>query len=131
MVNAKDANEIEKSLFHTLKEDSFKKFNSYSNLFEEFLKINNISFNETSRKEKIITLLQVQLEGKEFINKAEKLDYYSDGTNSHNYLNFLIYIAYEISQKRLKDVTVLLDEPEWGLHPRMIDTLMEKNYLLL
>lgn len=126
LVNAKDANDIEKNLFHSLKHDSFKKFNSYSKLFEDFMKSNKLSFNKSNRKDKIISLLQLQLGGKEFINKAEKLEYYSDGTNSNNYLSFLIYIAYEISRRRLKDVTIFLDEPELGLHPSMIDTLMEK-----
>lgn len=126
LVNARDANAISKELVSILKEEHFSKFNQYTELFGQFLDNNDLSISENSKKEKIIALLQLQLGGKEFISKDESLEFYSDGTNSQSYILFLSYIAYEISRKRLKDVTILLDEPELGLHPKMVDDLMEK-----
>nr|WP_242590090.1 retron Eco8 family effector endonuclease [Enterococcus sp. DIV0849a] len=126
LVNAKDANEISAEFNVSLQEKSFLSFKNYVNLFEKFLSNNNLSINSYTKKEKIISLLQLQLGGKEFINENENLDYFSDGTNSKNFILFLSYIAYEISVKRLKDATIFLDEPELGLHPKMIDQLMEK-----
>lgn len=125
LVNAKDANSISRELYSSLEDNKFKKFNSYTNLFENFLKSNNLSIHEYTKKEKIINLLQLQLGGKEFNSKEKVLDYFSDGTNSQNFILFLSYLSFEISRKRLKDVTVFLDEPELGLHPKMIDELME------
>lgn len=126
LVNAKDANEISNELLETLKTNEFQKFDKYSKLFRDFLVGNDLSIHKHSKKEKIISLLQLQLGGRKFISNDEQLEFYSDGTNSQNYILFLAYIAYEISNKRLKDVTVILDEPELGLHPKMIDELMEK-----
>ncbi|WP_413509238.1 retron Eco8 family effector endonuclease [Carnobacterium maltaromaticum] len=126
LVNAKDANEISEEILLTLKATKFLKFNQYSDLFKKFLENNDLSIDNHSKKKKIISLLQLQLGGKSFISKNKRLDYYSDGTNSQNFILFLSYIAFEIARKRLKDVTVVLDEPELGLHPKMIDELMEK-----
>lgn len=126
LVNAKDANEIIGELLLALKDTGFKQFNRYSKLFKDFLENNDLSIDNQTKKKKIISLLQLQLGGEKFISKNESLDYYSDGTNSQSYILFLSYIAFEISRKRLKDVTVILDEPELGLHPKMIEELMEK-----
>lgn len=126
LVNAKDASEIGTELHTSLKSDKFTNFNNYTKLFEKFLLSNNLSVHEYTKKEMIVNLLQLQLGGKKFISNNQNLDYYSDGTNSQNFILFLSYISFEISKKRLKDVTILLDEPELGLHPRMIDELMER-----
>lgn len=126
LVNAKDANEIIEELYSSLKNDSSEAFNKYSKIFESFLDKNDLSVTPYSKKSKIIKLLQVQLGGEVFISNNETLEYYSDGTNSQNYILFLMYIAFEVSRKRLKDVTIFLDEPELGLHPKMIDELMNK-----
>jgi predicted ATP-dependent endonuclease of OLD family len=126
LVNAKDASEIGTELHTSLKSDKFTNFNNYTKLFEKFLLSNNLSVHEYTKKEMIVNLLQLQLGGKKFISNNQNLDYYSDGTNSQNFILFFSYISFEISKKRLKDVTILLDEPELGLHPRMIDELMER-----
>lgn len=126
LINAKDANPILGEIGKTLESNQFNQFSQYLKIFEDFLFSNQLSISEDSKKNKVISLLQIQLGGKQFQNRNQSLDYYSDGTNSQNYILFLVYIAFEISRKRLKDATVVLDEPELGLHPKMIDEMMEK-----
>lgn len=129
LINAKDVNNIIEELSQNIKSKNFKHFNEYEQLFKDFLEINNFTIHSDNKKHQVISLLQLQLGGKKFLNQNEKLDYFSDGTNSQSYILFLSYIAYEISNKRLKEATVFLDEPELGLHPKMIDQLMEKLVL--
>ncbi|ECB9647183.1 AAA family ATPase [Listeria monocytogenes] len=129
LINAKDVNNIIERLSNKINNKDFKRFTEYEQLFRNFLETNKFAIQSDSKKNQVISLLQLQLGGKKFLNHNEKLDYFSDGTNSQSYILFLCYIAHEISNKRLKEVTVFLDEPELGLHPQMIDQLMEKLLL--
>jgi AAA15 family ATPase/GTPase len=86
---------------------------------------NNIDVNKFSPQEKFVNILQLQLNGKSFNHKYEKLDYYSDGINSYNYLILLGSIIGELSKDKVKHPLIILDEPEIGLHPQNIDKLIK------
>lgn len=77
-------------------------------------------------RNKIISLYQLELGGIEFTYDEKKLDFFSDGTNAGNYIRLLAYLVYRISQQKVKNPLVVIDEPEIGLHPRLIDQLIQK-----
>ncbi|QIL45843.1 AAA family ATPase [Vagococcus coleopterorum] len=126
LINAKDAREITREISDNIAISEFSKFKKYSNIVNSFMEENGLTIKSDNKKDSILKLLQQQLGGMEFIKQGKELEYYSDGTNSLNYILFLCYIGFEISNNRLKDVTILLDEPEQGLHPKMVDELMYK-----
>ncbi|WP_342571478.1 retron Eco8 family effector endonuclease [Paenibacillus sp. FSL R5-0749] len=68
-------------------------------------------------------LYQLQLGGHSFRYRNEELDYYSDGLNSYNYIKLLSRMVIQLSELRLKEPLIILDEPETGLHPRFLDDL--------
>jgi len=95
------------------------------NIIKNELPKNNIDVDKFTSKEKFINILQLQLNGKSFNHKDEKLDYYSDGINSFNYLILLGTIIGELSKDKVKHPLFILDEPEIGLHPQNIDKLIK------
>lgn len=76
--------------------------------------------------------------GEAFIHEDRPLDFYSDGLNSFMYIKLLASLIPKISDISCKSPTVLLDEPEIGLHQERISELIyvisinfKKNSLLL
>ncbi|MGY5218523.1 retron Eco8 family effector endonuclease [Enterococcus hirae] len=125
LVNANAAKNFNDDLTKMLPDKDAKVFKEYIQLLDKFFKEQDLKIFQDSNTNKVISLLQLYFGGSTFVNKNKALEYYSDGTNSKNYILFLAYISYIVSMKRLKDVSVVLDEPEIGLHPRMIDELMD------
>ncbi|MGM0146353.1 retron Eco8 family effector endonuclease [Enterococcus sp. AZ162] len=125
LVNANAAKNFNDDLTKMLPDKDAKVFKEYIDLLDNFFKEQDLKILQESNTNKVISLLQLYFGGSTFVNKNKALEYYSDGTNSKNYILFLAYISYVVSMKRLKDVSVVLDEPEIGLHPRMIDELMD------
>lgn len=129
-VNANAAKSISKGINNILPEREAIQFQDYVDQINIFLKEQNIQIKEQTNTNKIINLLKLYLGGDDFENNKRSLDFFSEGTNSKNYIVFMSFIAYITSLKRLKDATVIIDEPEMGLHLKMIDTLMDSlvNY---
>lgn len=125
LVNANAAKNFSDDLTQILPKKDADLFKEYILLLEKFFDEQHLKILQDSNTNKTVSLLKLYLGGNSFISDNKTLDYYSDGTNSKNYILFLTYIAYIISMKRLKDVSLFLDEPELGLHPRMIDELMD------
>lgn len=63
--------------------------------------------------------------GEKFEISEHKPDYYSEGTNSFNYINTLINIVNAIRKKKIKFPTIIIDEPEISLHHKYIDKISE------
>ena len=58
--------------------------------------------------------------GEQFLVDKHPLSYFSDGTNSYNYLILLTTLIPQISDISCKHPLILLDEPETGLHSEYI-----------
>lgn len=129
-VNANAAKSISKGINNILPQREANQFQDYVDQINIFLKEQNIQIKEQTNTNKIINLLKLYLGGDDFENNKRSLDFYSEGTNSKNYIVFMSFIAYITSLKRLKDATVIIDEPEMGLHLKMVDNLMDSivNY---
>ncbi|MCX8074227.1 MAG: retron Eco8 family effector endonuclease [Clostridia bacterium] len=90
---------------------------------KNLFKNNDIYINQFTPKQRGASIYQLQLGGNKFKFQDESLDYYSDGSNSYNYLKLLISLVNNISPKKVKEPLLVIDEPETGLHPRLIDNL--------
>ena len=69
------------------------------------------------------TISTLIFQGNVFSAQDSGLDYMSNGTNAFNYTNLLVEILKLISEYKIKDPIVLLDEPELSLHHKLIDQL--------
>lgn len=87
--------------------------------------LNNSEINITKFTPKQLSahIYKLQLGGNKFKFKDENLEYYSDGSNSYNYLKLLINLVSNISKKRIMEPFLVIDEPEVGLHPKLVDNL--------
>ena len=138
-INANAGRSISKGIKNTLPEKLSTQFQEYVAPINTFLKKQDIQIKEQSNTEKIINLLKLYFGGEDFESNKKSLDFFSEGTNSKNYITFMSFIAYITSLKRVKEATVVIDEPEMGLHLKMIDTLMDSivdyskkvNFILL
>lgn len=61
--------------------------------------------------------------GNVFEFQEGRLDYMSNGTSAYNYTNLLIEILKLVSEYKMKDPIIVLDEPEISLHHKLIDQL--------
>ncbi|MBF8436534.1 AAA family ATPase [Halanaerobiaceae bacterium Z-7014] len=77
-------------------------------------------------KEVFINLSQLYLGGKNLKSGDKSFDYYSDGTNLFKYFNVIIDLVYKISEKKLAEPLILVDEPEMSLHNYYVDKLSKK-----
>lgn len=124
-LNTKTAEYIPNGLENMFPKKEKKEFEAYTNKILNFLKEQNIQVLADTKTKKMIRLLQLILGGDIFVNDGKQLDFFSEGTNAKNYISFLSFVAYITSVKRLKEATVIIDEPEIGLHLKMIDDLMD------
>lgn len=86
----------------------------------EKITVNNLDYH-TRFKSTLFT----RLGGNEFINDENNLEYYSDGINSLKYIKLTIDLVTLLSETGWKKPLVILDEPEIGLHPQIIDEFVE------
>ena len=77
-------------------------------------------------KEYASTISTLLFKGDVFSIRESGLDYMSNGTNAFNYTNLLIEILKLISEFKLKDPVVILDEPELSLHHKLIDQMTSR-----
>ncbi|WP_214758310.1 retron Eco8 family effector endonuclease [Exiguobacterium sp. S3] len=67
--------------------------------------------------------------GENFNYKDNRLDFYSNGSNSFNYIRIFYLVLNLLHKDKFKHPLVILDEPEIGLHPTLIDELV--NFISL
>ena len=89
----------------------------------ESMKKANIRVEPFTPKQYASNLATLLFRGNVFSAKDSGLDYMSNGTNAYNYTNLLVEILKLISQFKLKEPVVILDEPELSLHHKLIDQL--------
>ncbi len=86
----------------------------------------NVKIMPFTPKEYASTISTLLFKGDVFSIRESGLDYMSNGTNAFNYTNLLIEILKLISEFKLKDPVVILDEPELSLHHKLIDQLTSR-----
>lgn len=69
--------------------------------------------------------------GKEFSFTDHKLDGFSNGTNSYNYISLMLYVLSAMGRSKMKEPILLMDEPEISLHFHMIDELIDEIFVCL
>lgn len=72
------------------------------------------------------SLAQIYFDGSVFINEGKGLKFFSNGTNSVNYIKLLMKTIYQIAEMKLKQPILIIDEPEIHLHHQFIDELAEE-----
>lgn len=86
------------------------------------LQINPIKF---SVSEFSADMAKMYYGGKDFSYNGHRLDSFSNGTNSYNYISLLLYVLSAMGRSKMKEPVLLMDEPEISLHFHMIDELSD------
>ncbi|MED4476442.1 retron Eco8 family effector endonuclease [Oceanobacillus caeni] len=107
-------------------EQFFKEFYSsnysrFAKSIEQVMNNSNIDIKRFKPNELFSHIYKLQLGGEKFRYQDTKLEFFSDGLNSYSYLTLLISLVKQLSSSTLKEPTIILDEPEIGLHPQKID----------
>lgn len=126
LANTYEINNIDFSYSEIFKDDEKKVFENNTRLIFNELENMGIQISKEQGRNRIISLYQLELGGIEFMYNEEKLDFFSDGTNAGNYIRLLSFLVFRIAQQKVKNPLVIIDEPEIGLHPRLIDKLVRK-----
>lgn len=116
--------ELHNELQDTLMNEDHK-ISDNINTIERILEDANIKIKKSTAREFAKSLAQTYLGGYSFNNNGYNLSFFSDGTNSVNYIKLLLRTVYYISKKKLKRPFILIDEPEISLHHLYIDELAE------
>lgn len=86
------------------------------------LQINPIKF---SISEFSANMAKMYYSGREFSYTGHRLDSFSNGTNSYNYISLMLYVLSAMGRSKMKEPVLLMDEPEISLHFHMIDELAD------
>lgn len=116
--------DIEKAIKSVISEVAASFENRMVSLNEIFQKL-LISPIEFSVREFSANIAKTYYGGKNFSYAEHKLDGFSNGTNSYNYICLLLYVLSVIGKTKMKEPIILMDEPEISLHFRMIDDLSD------
>ncbi|UOY87647.1 retron Eco8 family effector endonuclease [Bacillus glycinifermentans] len=121
---------METNSFRSELEECFKnafgeKYSTILNYIENEFQKNDIEIRTFNSNQQFANIYQLQLGGNKFKHKFEDLEYFSDGVNSYNYLKLILNLISKISDRKIKEPTIIIDEPEIGLHPRYIDQMVE------
>ncbi|MGV2620736.1 UNVERIFIED_CONTAM: retron Eco8 family effector endonuclease [Halobacillus marinus] len=103
--------------------DFYKNYSRFKKDIEHVLKNSNIDIKNFKPSELFAHIHQLQLGGNKFQFQDKTLEFFSDGLNSYSYLTLLIMLVRKLSISTLKEPTIIIDEPEIGLHPQKIDEL--------
>lgn len=98
----------------------YDKYGDVKPEIDRVMKEEGISVNPYRYTEKFSDILKVRLGGDQFTIHDRNLKYYSDGTNSFEYLRLLLSLIPLISEYSMKYPVILIDEPEIGLHNALI-----------
>lgn len=96
---------------------------------EQLLSESGSGVKQFTLKEESNHLFQLYFGGRSFEHNQKQLNYYSEGNNSFHYIYLIVSAIQLISQKKLKEPLVVLDEPEISLHTSFIDRLANVLFL--
>lgn len=122
--NSKATDIIHQNVVEAVKEGESQLENRLKILEDIFarLNINPIKF---SVSEFSANIAKMYYNGSEFSYTGHKLDSFSNGTNSYNYISLMLYVLSAMGRSKMKEPVLLMDEPEISLHFHMIDELSD------
>lgn len=101
-----------------------------SNAYKDYVeRIQNIT--KTARysyRDRVLSYVKVGLEGHTFNIEGETLEYQSDGTNSHRYIELFVELTISLTRRDYIQPTLFIDEPEVGLHPSLSEKLILRSF---
>ncbi|NSY35844.1 ATP-binding protein [Pseudoalteromonas sp. JC28] len=100
--------------------------NSYKKYITELNEV--FSTKPSTQKEKVLSYIKAGLRGYRFEIDDNDLKLQSDGTNSFHFIKTFLRVLITISRREYITPFVFIDEPEIGLHPKMIEVLIHGIY---
>lgn len=97
---------------------------------EEVFENSNVKIKPASPKQLAAYTANIYFGGNEFVFKENRLVFFSDGTNSFNYIKIFIQILSVLTEMKMKEPMLILDEPEISLHHNYIDELCEVFFMM-
>lgn len=119
------ATNFQQQIVEILEESQDKKIARRFSELEKVLQDSEIQIKKYTQREYATAITKMYYNGEKFEISEHKPDYYSEGTNSFNYINTLINIVNAIRKKKIKFPTIIIDEPEISLHHKYIDKISE------
>ncbi len=119
------ATDFQQKIVKILEEGQDKKIAVRLSELEKVLIESDIQIKKYTQREYATAITKMYYNGERFEISEHKPDYYSEGTNSFNYINTLINIVNAIKTKKIKFPTIIMDEPEISLHHKFIDKMSE------
>lgn len=119
------ATNFQQQIVEILQESQDKKIAKRFSELEKVLQDSEIQIKKYTQREYATAITKMYYNGEKFEISEHKPDYYSEGTNSFNYINTLINIVNAIRKKKIKFPTIIIDEPEISLHHKYIDKISE------
>lgn len=119
------ATNFQQQIVEILEESQDKKMAKRFSELEKVLQDSEIQIKKYTQREYATAITKMYYNGEKFEISEHKPDYYSEGTNSFNYINTLINIVNAIRKKKIKFPTIIIDEPEISLHHKYIDKISE------
>lgn len=119
------ATNFQQQIVEILEESQDKKIARRFSELEKVLQDSEIQIKKYTQREYATAITKIYYNGEKFEISEHKPDYYSEGTNSFNYINTLINIVNAIRKKKIKFPTIIIDEPEISLHHKYIDKISE------
>lgn len=101
-----------------------KRLEMLGNIFDR-LEIRPVKF---SVKDFSANISKIYYEGKDFSYIGHRLDNFSNGTNSFNYISLMLHVLSAMGRSKMKEPILLMDEPEISLHFLMIDELSDEIF---
>lgn len=123
-IDNKSQEVLQKALNQEIEDKTYGLDKKLNKIIDSFKSL-NIKTKPFTAKEFAAALSQLYFNGNEFLTMERGLTYQSNGANTYNYLCLLFYVLDNISDGKLKEPMVLLDEPEISLHNQLVDTLLE------
>ncbi len=117
--------DFQNQITHIIKEGQDNKIAKGFVELEKVLKDSEIKIKKYTQREYATSIAKMYYSGENFEISEHSPSYFSEGTNSFNYINTFINIIYAIKNKKIKFPTIIIDEPEISLHHKYIDKISE------
>lgn len=119
--------EINNALRDMREDEQYKLKERFDKLSAAFSK-SNVQVKSFTPKQYASAISTLLFRGNVFSFRENQLERLSNGTNAFNYTNLLIEVLRLISDYKIKDPVIMLDEPEISLHHKLIDQLTERIF---
>lgn len=115
---------IQKGMTKAVEANSIQMKNRLA-LLEDIFECFQISPMKFSVSEFAADMAKMYYGGRDFSYTGHRLDGFSNGTNSYNYISLMMYVLSAMGRSKMKEPVLLMDEPEISLHFHMIDELSD------